>query len=203
MLECGARNRRSRDNNALNRSDISRRGWLVPRMVGYRRFYHPLHSQIQTFPVARLTRALYSFHQTMQNPYQSPSTIATEAEPQKTSVKLTVQEFNAEAKRWSSRLTRCVFVLGVFDLLVLVAVLAVVFSSAGGASWMVAAFMIAFFGVSHLVFHTQLKISYQEFPQLFCYNCDGNLLASRSIVIATGNCPNCGRRVLHDDTIGH
>ena len=37
------------DNNALNRSDISRRGWLVPRMVGYRRFYHPLHSQIHTF----------------------------------------------------------------------------------------------------------------------------------------------------------
>ena len=27
-------------------------------MVGYRRFYHPLHSQIQTFHVARLTRAL-------------------------------------------------------------------------------------------------------------------------------------------------
>ena len=58
LLECGERNRRPRDNKSLNRSDISRRGRLIPWMVGYRRFYHPLHSQIQTFPVARLTRAL-------------------------------------------------------------------------------------------------------------------------------------------------
>ena len=52
-------------NKAMNRSDISRRGRLVPRMVGYRRFYHPLHSQIQTFPVARLTRALYRLRSAM------------------------------------------------------------------------------------------------------------------------------------------
>ena len=43
------RARRAVGDNALNRIDISRRGRLVPRMVGCRRFYHPLHSQIHTF----------------------------------------------------------------------------------------------------------------------------------------------------------
>jgi len=48
------------DNKALNRSDVSRRGRLVPRMVASP-FHHPLHSQIQTFLVARLTRTLFGF----------------------------------------------------------------------------------------------------------------------------------------------
>ena len=42
----------------MNRSDISRRGWLVPRMVGFANFtIHSTHKS-KPFPVARLTRAL-------------------------------------------------------------------------------------------------------------------------------------------------
>ena len=45
------------DNKALNRSDTFLCGQIVPRMVASP-FYHPLHSQIHTLIVARLTRAL-------------------------------------------------------------------------------------------------------------------------------------------------
>ena len=38
------------DNKVLNRSDILRWGWFAPWMIGCRQFYHPLHSQIHTFP---------------------------------------------------------------------------------------------------------------------------------------------------------
>ena len=58
LLECGERNRRSRDNNALNRSDISRRGRLVPRMVGFANFTIRSTHKFRPFRVARLTRAL-------------------------------------------------------------------------------------------------------------------------------------------------
>ena len=50
---------RSLDNKALNRSDARPTGQIVPRMVASP-FYHPLHSQIHTLIVARLTRALSS-----------------------------------------------------------------------------------------------------------------------------------------------
>ena len=50
LLGCRERNRRSRDNNALNRSDISRRGRLVPRMVGFANFtIHSTH-KFKPFP---------------------------------------------------------------------------------------------------------------------------------------------------------
>ena len=52
------RSPRMMDNKALNRSDTCLTVQIVPRMIGYRQLYHPLHSQIQTFLVARLTRAL-------------------------------------------------------------------------------------------------------------------------------------------------
>ena len=51
--------RRCLDNKALNRSDTWLTGQIVPRMVASP-FCHPLHSQIQTLIVARLTRALSS-----------------------------------------------------------------------------------------------------------------------------------------------
>ena len=46
-------------------------------MVGYRRFYHPLHSQIQTFPVARLTRALSRLSNRMELTAEQLGYIAT------------------------------------------------------------------------------------------------------------------------------
>lgn len=43
---------------------------------------------------------------------------------------------------------------------------------------------------------------YRAFPMLICQNCNENLASASSTVIATGNCPNCGRRVLDDPSIG-
>ena len=58
LLGCGERNRRPRDNKALNRSDISRRGRLIPWMVGFANFtIHSTH-KFKPLLVARLTRAL-------------------------------------------------------------------------------------------------------------------------------------------------
>ena len=64
--------RGTQGNNALNRSDISRRGRVVARMVGCRRFYHPLHSQIHAFTcrsvnagVIPLNRILVQFGQSI------------------------------------------------------------------------------------------------------------------------------------------
>lgn len=44
--------------------------------------------------------------------------------------------------------------------------------------------------------------TYKKHPALMCPYCDRTLSRAKSIVVATGNCPNCGRRVLTDDTIG-
>ena len=44
--------------------------------------------------------------------------------------------------------------------------------------------------------------TFRKFPRLICSNCDGSLYRSKSVVVATGNCPTCGRRVLSDDSIG-
>ncbi|GEM_PF-6339177 len=44
--------------------------------------------------------------------------------------------------------------------------------------------------------------TYRNFPALVCPHCDGNLSRMKSVIIATGNCPNCGRRVLNDSAIG-
>ena len=45
-------------------------------------------------------------------------------------------------------------------------------------------------------------LTYRCFSNLICPHCDQSLARSKSVVIATGNCPNCGRRVLRDDRIG-
>lgn len=44
--------------------------------------------------------------------------------------------------------------------------------------------------------------TYRSFPELVCRHCGESLARPRSTVIATGNCPHCGRRVLDDTTIG-
>ena len=49
---------------------------------------------------------------------------------------------------------------------------------------------------------TRVDRTYRRFPLLICPHCDGTIARPRSTVIATGNCPNCGRSVLTDDTIG-
>ena len=149
---------------------------------------------------ARITRTLYSFYKAMQNPYQSPTPVT--AAPENHGAAVTIQEFNAEAQRWSGRLTRRILYLTLFDLLALAAFLSVVFLCPAGISWMAIALMMAFFAVSHVIFQIQLNRTYREYPMLFCYNCDSNLLTSKSIVIATGNCHSCGRKVIHDDSIG-
>lgn len=43
---------------------------------------------------------------------------------------------------------------------------------------------------------------YRKFPTLICAHCAGSIARPKSTVIATGNCPNCGRKVLADATIG-
>lgn len=45
--------------------------------------------------------------------------------------------------------------------------------------------------------------TYLNYPHLICPHCQGNLSRARSVIIATGNCPSCGRRVLDDDAIGN
>lgn len=72
--------------------------------------------------------------------------------------------------------------------------------------------MLAYFvaPVSLLVFGFPLMLYgfwrldrlYKRFPMLVCVRCKGSIARASSTVIATGNCPNCGRRVLTDDTIG-
>lgn len=49
---------------------------------------------------------------------------------------------------------------------------------------------------------SQADRAYRKFPGLVCPHCGGNLSRAKSVVIATGNCPHCGRRVLHDAMIG-
>ncbi len=44
--------------------------------------------------------------------------------------------------------------------------------------------------------------TYRKFPEMICPHCDGNLSRAKSVIIATGNCPSCGRRVLADGAIG-
>ena len=44
--------------------------------------------------------------------------------------------------------------------------------------------------------------AYRAFPNLACRHCGIGLFQSKSVIIATGNCPGCGRRVLNDDAIG-
>jgi hypothetical protein len=43
---------------------------------------------------------------------------------------------------------------------------------------------------------------YRKFPSLVCPHCGGNLTQNKAVIIATGNCTSCGRRVLTDDSIG-
>jgi hypothetical protein len=45
-------------------------------------------------------------------------------------------------------------------------------------------------------------VAFRKFPKLICPHCEGGLHQSKSVVIATGNCPGCGRRVLADSNIG-
>ncbi|MDV6030210.1 MAG: hypothetical protein F9B45_08900 [Phycisphaera sp. RhM] len=49
---------------------------------------------------------------------------------------------------------------------------------------------------------TRVDRTYRRFPALICPHCDGTIARPKSTVIATGNCPNCGRNVLADATIG-
>ncbi len=44
--------------------------------------------------------------------------------------------------------------------------------------------------------------AYRKFPALICPHCQGSLARSKPIVIATGNCPHCGREVVTDAAIG-
>ncbi len=49
---------------------------------------------------------------------------------------------------------------------------------------------------------TRVDRTYRRFPTLICPHCEGTLARPKATVIATGNCPSCGRRVLADATIG-
>ena len=57
----------------MNRSDISRRGRLVPRMVGFANFTIRSTHKFRPFRVARLTRALSCSDSSIDNPYKSPN----------------------------------------------------------------------------------------------------------------------------------
>lgn len=66
-----------------------------------------------------------------------------------------------------------------------------------------APFIVFLFGVPLMIFGLWWTDRvYQQFPMLSCKNCMNLLARSKSTVIATGNCPSCGRRVLDDARIG-
>ena len=45
--------------------------------------------------------------------------------------------------------------------------------------------------------------AYRRYPTLVCSHCQGNLShRTQFVVIASGNCPHCGRRALIDPVIG-
>lgn len=47
------------------------------------------------------------------------------------------------------------------------------------------------------------ECTWKEFPKMSCIHCDDNLFQRWSLVVATGNCPHCGRRALKDELIGN
>lgn len=53
-----------------------------------------------------------------------------------------------------------------------------------------------------LIGFRKADVTYKEFSDLVCQHCQGGLYQSKSVIIATGNCPSCGRRVVKDDAIG-
>jgi len=63
--------------------------------------------------------------------------------------------------------------------------------------------VVCFIGLPLMIFGIwRAGKTYRGFPNLLCRYCSHSLARAKATVIATGNCPNCGRRVLDDDTIG-
>ena len=63
--------------------------------------------------------------------------------------------------------------------------------------------VIFFIGAPLLIYGFRcVDRTYRRFPSLICPRCDGTIARPKTTVIATGNCPNCGRNVLADATIG-
>ena len=73
----------------------------------------------------------------------------------------------------------------------------------GGPSFLVFGPIAVLIGMSVMLFGFHLTDqTFRCYPMLTCPHCEGNLLRSKSVVVATGNCPGCGRKVLKDKTIG-
>lgn len=63
--------------------------------------------------------------------------------------------------------------------------------------------VVCFIGLPLMIFGIwRVGQTYKRFPTLLCRCCSHSLARAKATVIATGNCPNCGRRVLDEDTIG-
>ncbi len=115
---------------------------------------------------------------------------------------MTVAEFNAEFARCQRKMiVRMVYAIGIMF---------VALAIAGGVPYfdrnladIATPFIIFAIGFPAMLFgFYRVDRVYREFPSMICPHCDGNLARSKSVTIATGNCPNCGRRVLHDTSIG-
>lgn len=67
----------------------------------------------------------------------------------------------------------------------------------------VAPIVVFFIGLPAMIFGIwRVDQTYRRFPALVCHCCSCSLARAKATVIATGNCPNCGRKVLDDETIG-
>ncbi|MEM0924967.1 MAG: hypothetical protein AAGJ83_02925 [Planctomycetota bacterium] len=114
---------------------------------------------------------------------------------------MTIEEYKAEVKRHDTatflRMLASIAILFVFG----AAVAIIRFFDDTLGTVLAPIFMCVGFPLMFLGFR-QADRTYRGFPALICRHCDGSIARNSATVIATGNCPNCGRRVLADDSIG-
>lgn len=116
---------------------------------------------------------------------------------------MTVTEYNAECARCQRRLGwRMVF--AIVAILVAIGAANVVRLFDPSLADIVAPIVMLLVGFPTMLFgFYHADRTYLKFPLLICPHCEGNLSRAKSVIIATGNCPSCGRRVLHDNAIGN
>ncbi len=115
---------------------------------------------------------------------------------------MNIDEFKSHARSCqSTQIFRLVVLLVPFFMVLAVCKLAVVKSDDIWTKFIPAIVLVLF--VPGLVCGAKwVENACRSIAGMLCPNCSKPLTQSKSIVIATGNCPNCGRRVLNDNRIG-
>ena len=115
---------------------------------------------------------------------------------------MTIVEYKAETARFQRfQMTR--LATGIAALFVTMAIAGVVRYNDPVLADILAPVIVFVIGLPVMLFFLwTADRGYRKYPALVCGHCEGNLYQSKSVVIATGNCPHCGRRVLADATIG-